>query len=89
MINNECGMIRFWIRKSGFGCSPIRFTYAYWLNLNRDVISLKRWFLRKEVVTDISHFEVQGVYLAKKLLGGGGGVIGVHDLTRNMVRDSG
>ena len=33
----------------------------------------KRWFLRKEVVTDISHFEVQGVYLAKKLLGGGGG----------------
>ena len=32
----------------------------------------KRWFLRKEVVTDISHFEVQGVYLAKKLLGGGG-----------------
>ena len=33
----------------------------------------KRWFLRKEVVTDISHFEVQGVYLAKKLLGGRGG----------------
>ena len=33
----------------------------------------KRWFLRKEVVTDISHFEVQGVYLAKKLLGGGRG----------------
>ena len=33
----------------------------------------KRWFLRKEVVTDISHFEVHGVYLAKKLLGGGEG----------------
>ena len=34
---------------------------------------LKRWFLRKEVVTDISHFEVQGVYLPKELAGGGGG----------------
>ena len=32
---------------------------------------LKRWFLRKEVVTDISHFEVQGVYLPKELAGGG------------------
>ena len=30
----------------------------------------KRWFLRKEVVTDISHFEVQGVYLPKELAGG-------------------
>ena len=47
---------------------------AYWLNLNRDVILLKRWFLRKEVVTDISHFEVQGVYLPKELAGGGGGI---------------
>ena len=34
---------------------------------------LERWFLRKEVVTDISHFEVQGVYLPKELAGGGGG----------------
>ena len=42
------------------------------VNLNRDVILLKRWFLRKEVVTDIGHFEVQGVYLPKKLGGGGG-----------------
>ena len=68
---------------------------AYWLNLNRDVILLKRWFLRKEVVTDIV---IQGVYLPKKLRGvGGGGVkyqnilatidrvwrgcLGIHDLT--------
>ena len=43
------------------------------MNLNRDVILLKRWFLRKDVVTDISHFEVQGVYLPKELAGGGGG----------------
>ena len=68
----------------------------------------KRWFLRKEVVTDISHFEVQGVYLPKELAGGGGGTeipkyinilatidrvwrgyLGIHDLTRNMVMDSG
>ena len=46
---------------------------AYWLNLNRDVILLKRWFLQKQVVTDISHFKVQGVYLPRKLVGGGGG----------------
>ena len=80
---------------------------AYWLNLSRDVILLKRWFLQKEVVTDISHFKVQGVYLPRKLVGGGGGVevkyqnllatidrvwrgdLGIHDLTRNMARDSG
>ena len=41
-------------------------------NLDRDVILLKRWFPRKEVVTDISNFEVQGVYLPKELAGGGG-----------------
>ena len=46
---------------------------AYWLNLKRDVILLKRWFLRKDFVTDISHFEVQGVYVPKELEGGGGG----------------
>ena len=80
---------------------------ASWLNLNRDVILLKRWFLRKDFVTDISHFEVQGVYLPKELAGGGGGgelkyqnilatidrvwrgYLGIHDLTRNMVMDSG
>ena len=76
---------------------------AYWLNLNRDVILLKRWFLQKQVVTDISHFKVQGVYLPRKLVGGEvkyqnilatidrvwRGDLGIQDLTRNMARDSG
>ena len=43
------------------------------MNLDGDVILLKRWFPRKDFVTDISHFEVQGVYLPKELAGDGGG----------------
>ena len=112
-------MIRFWIcpekRKILFLNSEIRIWIfpnkthlwfnVYWLNLNRDVILLKRWFLRKEVVTDIV---VQRVYLPKKLRDGGWGggrggeipkynghhrqglegCLRIHDLTRNMVRDS-
>ena len=63
--------IRIWI----FPNKTHLWFYASWLNLNREVILLKRWFLRKKSHTDIGHFEVQGVYLSKKVGGGEGGEV--------------